>query len=407
MLNQISEIIPFLEKSLNATILDYSAAPLTARGDNFGSTILAINIKVKLNTINDLLGEVKIIQLAVKFPVTNDILTAIFEPTITCVKENSFYVEIVPALFQFQRECGINENDLIDIFIQCYGARNSLDSIADQNALLVLENIKSRGFKIGDRANGFNMRDAEVVLENMAKFHAVPIALRLLRPKIFDEKIRPYLQPTKIFGQIDTDGEITRSLSASVDKVSGLDENLRQKVLNQLKQCSDWRHQNLPAQDTPYTGISHRDLWTNNIMFTCDSTGRIDKVKFCDYQLMTYDSFANDLVFFVFSSINGSNRKGNIEHFFQYYHKHLYQTLAMLNCPLDDYTYEKCRSEIESRAKYELEHILSMLRVILAEKQTKPGELSEDFFFRDNFVGPNFYNVLLDLLNEFEQLNFI
>lgn len=69
----------------------------------------------------------KIIRLAVKFPVTNDILTSIFQPKITCVKENSFYVEIVPALFQFQRECGINDNDLIDVFIQCYGARNSLD----------------------------------------------------------------------------------------------------------------------------------------------------------------------------------------------------------------------------------------------------------------------------------------
>lgn len=59
MLKQISEIIPFLEKSLNATILDYTAAPLTAQGDNFGSTILAINVKVKLNTINDLLNEVR------------------------------------------------------------------------------------------------------------------------------------------------------------------------------------------------------------------------------------------------------------------------------------------------------------------------------------------------------------
>lgn len=58
MLRQISEIIPFLEKSLNATILDYSAAPLTSQGDNFGSTILAINVKVKLNTIDDLLSEV-------------------------------------------------------------------------------------------------------------------------------------------------------------------------------------------------------------------------------------------------------------------------------------------------------------------------------------------------------------
>lgn len=65
----------------------------------------------------------KTVSLAVKFPVTNAILTSIFQPSITCVKENSFYTEIVPALFQLQRECGIDEHKLIDVFIRCYGAR--------------------------------------------------------------------------------------------------------------------------------------------------------------------------------------------------------------------------------------------------------------------------------------------
>lgn len=65
----------------------------------------------------------KTVKLAVKFPVTDAILTSIFQPSITCVKENSFYTEIVPALFQMQREFGTNESKLIDVFIQCYGAR--------------------------------------------------------------------------------------------------------------------------------------------------------------------------------------------------------------------------------------------------------------------------------------------
>lgn len=68
------------------------------------------------------------IKLAVKFPVTNDVLTSIFQPCVTCVKENSFYTEVVPALYQLQRECDINEDSLIDVFIQCYGARLSLGS---------------------------------------------------------------------------------------------------------------------------------------------------------------------------------------------------------------------------------------------------------------------------------------
>lgn len=37
--------------------------------------------------------------------------------------------------------------------------------VADPNALLVLENIKVQGFNIGDRANGFDKCDTEVILE--------------------------------------------------------------------------------------------------------------------------------------------------------------------------------------------------------------------------------------------------
>lgn len=132
----------------------------------------------------------------------------------------------------------------------------------------------------------------------MAKFHALPIALRVTRPKVFEEKIKPYLQRINLYEGIDTDGEITKvcipivftllgkkrvskknihlfasscykkSLCASVSKVQGLDEKLRQKIFKQLKNCSDWRNQNVLAEDSPYTGIAHCDLWTNNLMFT-------------------------------------------------------------------------------------------------------------------------------------------
>lgn len=44
----------------------------------------------------------------------------------------------------------------------------------------------------------------------MAKFHALPIALRRLRPKIFDQKIRPYLQRINLYEIIDENDKILR-----------------------------------------------------------------------------------------------------------------------------------------------------------------------------------------------------
>lgn len=47
---------------------------------------------------------------------------------------------------------------------------HSDQKVADQNALLVLENVKVKGFKIGDRANGFNRDDTEIILEVCTKY---------------------------------------------------------------------------------------------------------------------------------------------------------------------------------------------------------------------------------------------
>lgn len=42
-----------------------------------------------------------------------------------------------------------------------------------------------------------------LVVQRMAKFHAYPIALRLLQPDVFEAKVRPYLQPFNSYESID------------------------------------------------------------------------------------------------------------------------------------------------------------------------------------------------------------
>lgn len=133
MVDKASEVIRYLEKSLDSKVLNYSTASLTAQGDNFGSTMIAMTVlisllnksrQIKSNTTN----AVATLNLAVKFPVTNDILMTIFQPSVSCVKENSFYTEIIPALSQFQHEFNILDDTFFDMFIQCYGARLSLEN---------------------------------------------------------------------------------------------------------------------------------------------------------------------------------------------------------------------------------------------------------------------------------------
>lgn len=65
--------------------------------------------------------------MAVKLPVTDDFLTCLFQQRMSCIKENAFYTEIIPAFYQLQRQCGVQSDDFVDMFIHCYGARLSAD----------------------------------------------------------------------------------------------------------------------------------------------------------------------------------------------------------------------------------------------------------------------------------------
>lgn len=59
----------------------------------------------------------------------------------------------------------------------------------------------------------------------MARFHALPIALRKLRPKVFDEKIRPYLRRINLYEGIDTDDEITRVSVIPIHTICTMNES--------------------------------------------------------------------------------------------------------------------------------------------------------------------------------------
>lgn len=178
--------------------------------------------------------------------------------------------------------------------------------------------------------------------------------------------------------------------------------------------------------------------------FLVDSSGNISKIKFCDYQLTSYDSFAMDLIFFLYTSVATHILHENFEHFIHAYHSHFYKTLDQLGCPLNDYTYEKyvysfhrkgnvsslslsvtaikrffsnffntyhfrCRNEIDKMSKYELEHIILMLKVILADKDKCPekGDLDIYFILKDDHLTETFYGRLHETFRHFQQKGFI
>lgn len=161
---QIENLKELLEPYLDgAKLIDYKTKYLTKPGDNYGSTILALSANIQNGD-----EEPTILELVAKIPPETAAFFQMFQVPLTCIKENETYFQIIPTLINLQREANVPESDLINVFPNFFGARISLDpeaKIADMGALLILENLKMKGFEVGDRLIGFDEDTSLLVLK--------------------------------------------------------------------------------------------------------------------------------------------------------------------------------------------------------------------------------------------------
>lgn len=134
---EIKNLVPFLEQNLNGyKILNYNLEYLTKPGDNFGSIMYDLTVTFESiaadaaaaaanASSNEDPNKIRKMKLVAKTPVINPDLVKVFQPELSCVKENGMYHIVCPILKQLQIDANINETDL---FVKCYGSRLSLNS---------------------------------------------------------------------------------------------------------------------------------------------------------------------------------------------------------------------------------------------------------------------------------------
>lgn len=79
--------------------------------------------------------------------------------------------------------------------------------------------------------------------------------------------------------------------------------------------------------------INHADLWTNNIMFQYAKEGQLLDTYFVDYAFPKYGSPAQDLIYFIISSLQVDIKIKQFDHLIQYYHENLVENLQLLKYP--------------------------------------------------------------------------
>ncbi|XP_058059187.1 uncharacterized protein LOC131210020 [Anopheles bellator] len=412
-------------------VLGYEADLLTAPGDNYGSTMLAVAVQITTERetsssssssdtshqpkecFGNENGPAGQLHLVAKMRPSSEQFLEIFQIDTTFVKEAAVYLKIVPTLLDLQRAQGFGgEDELIDVFCRCYNARVSLDPTArkvDADGVMLFENLKLAGYVTENRRQGLTRDLARFVLQKLALFHGIPIALRYLKPEVFESGIRKHL--VKIDIDAGLGAETLRQLMDVFRQDilrTGVGPELAGRAYAKICECHRRQEQLISDQLTVYCTMLHNDLWVNNMMIKYDSqTGQPVSLKFVDFQLIDMDSLVRDVIFFIITSVNDPDLESQLDaSYLEFYFQQLVSCLTRLQFPDPELlTIESFREEIDRVAPFELYHIVSMLRVVLARKESIPDQSEQNaaLFFNDNLVEEDYYRRLEMTLRIYDQ----
>ncbi|KAH8361007.1 hypothetical protein KR093_009597 [Drosophila rubida] len=407
---------PFLQ---GATLESYKSQYLTKPGDNYGSIMLSINAKIKQTN-----GDIQDLPLIAKLPpLTNDLYWQIFQPERTCITENAVYKYLSPELKKLQLEAGVLPTDIFDGFPRYYGSRISLDADAskvDRDAVLVQENVTSRGYRPGNRHKSYDLEHTVLILHYLAQFHALPLALRLKKPKVYDQFVRPYFKKFNMNDNMEADlkNVLNEETLADIKEIFKDNDRDIQRV-QELQFLFDEFQSADNVPDGLWTSIGHMDAWINNLMvkygelalnyfriaynilnlFSDDDDEVPTKLKIVDFQIAQYESVVHDIIFLLLSSVDTPVLEENYYNFLRIYYDAFIKSLRSVHADTSEYSYEAyvpnkmfssimyvvhkpyliCRflNEVKRVAHIQIPHALFMTKVVLAENDTLPDDYKD------------------------------
>lgn len=233
-------------------------------------------------------------------------------------------------------------------------------------------------------------------------FHAVPLALKLKKRKVFEEKIKKNLIRPDFKPPEPKEGEEGPKPPDFIFDIwiNALETREECKLyLSGLRNIFDFVKSNPGAMfgkrdvREPFATISHNDLWVNNTMQVFED-GKLVKNKLVDFQMYSYGSPACDLLFFIWSSVQLPVIKKRFDDLIKHYYDNFIGVLTELGCNVEAFSYDKFDEELKAATKFEFCHNLMFSKVIFMEK----GKLAFDMNAKRGPEPPPVKEVISDVV---------
>lgn len=360
----LRELQPLLQSVLgNALIVEsYTTKSFLPPGENYGSTILAVDAVIR-KTEND---EKEDLHMIAKMSPATEFQRRIFNSCYTFKKEIFMYEKLIPAYRLLEKEYGIKESELFNILPLYYGSRLSLDpSIEfDDNAAILLENLKYRGYYTGRRDIGYDLEHSKLAIRTLARFHALGIAMKHKKPDEF-AKIKKASETVKINFDDFEDWHVKILDGIMKDPDTSMHYDKCEKILKDKDLLEKW----FMEPEEPWATVVHSDFWVNNIMFHSDNDGHVDDVKFIDFQNYVYSKPVRELIFYLHSSVNKDVWENHLDELADLYYESFISILKRMDCDVTPFSRESFEAEFPKDAKIEFVHLIFMIKMLTLDVQ--------------------------------------
>lgn len=253
--------------------------------------------------------------IAKKISEKNDVKD-MFNVKTTFKKEIGLYMIARDALNKFLKSKG---EDAIECISTPFGGRFNLNGFCnsvDEDAVLILSNLKKYGFRRLDQRIGLDLECAKIVLKALAHLHGSALGMKLLEPEAFEQKVMPYLSDCYSSRSFH---KITRDQMIEVLK----EENFSSDIIKRATMTFDRR--SIKNIREPWATITHNNIWVNNIRVRYNNRHEPISIKLIDFRISEYQSPARDLLFFLFTSVELETLRNNLDDLIDfYYHNVIY-----------------------------------------------------------------------------------
>lgn len=199
----------------------------------------------------------------------------------------------------------------------------------------------------------------------MARFHALGMATKEKRPEYFEELKK---RAKCLEYNLDEFANIHKQLLSKMEEDPELAPHIdRCEVV--MEKSVETKEMFTAVPDEPWSTIIHSDFWVNNIMFHRDEEGRVDDIKFVDFQNYLFLNPIREMVFYLFSSTAEEVTEGHINKLIDLYHETLISVLERMGCDTRPYSKEDFDAKLLRDAKYEFMHVCFILKVITMNAQ--------------------------------------